>query len=725
MMQELEYFASCPKQIEPLLAAELATLGCTQVRQGRAGVYFTASQQRVYKVCLWTRLASRILLPVARGAVATSKQLYSLVYGIPWEEMLPGGCRFVVDFDGTNSEIRNTQFGAQRVKDAIVDRYVRLNLTRPQVDKNAPHIRVKVRLARTDTVVAIDLVGDSLHRRGYRRRQGRAPLKENLAAALLIRAGWPSLLQESRAREEKIALADPLCGAGTLLIEGALMAANMAPGLLSTSFSFEHLINHRQALWREVRQEANEAVVVDALFPRIEGYDNDPQVLTAARENIAAAGLSDRIQVSRRALAEFKRPDEPAIRRGLLICNPPYGERLGEIKALQEDYRSLGRVAKSALENWRMAVLTGSESLGREMRLRATHKYRFYNGAMATQLLVFAIVGEQARLREDQDLQQTPLSEGAQMVFNRLVKNQKRLRKWRQKEHIECFRAYDADLPEYAAAIDVYGDHLHIQEYQAPKNVDAGRAAKRFRDIIHASVQAFNVSPDHIHAKTRKRHKGNSQYQKLSSSHAPDLQKVREGDATLWVNLTDYLDTGLFLDHRPLRRHIHKTALGKRFLNLFCYTASATVHAALGGASESFSVDLSNTYLDWAKRNFELNNIAAHRHRLVRADGVAWLQSCRQGFDIILLDPPTFSNSKNTSTVLDIQKDHAALVTRCMEVLNPGGVLYFSTNLRSFKLDAQLADNFAVRDITAATLDPDFERSQKIHYCWQIQHREN
>src|SRR5690606_10681700 len=198
---------------------------------------------------------------------------------------------------------------------------------------------------------------------------------------------------------------------------------------------------------------------------------------------------------------------------------------------------------------------------------------------------------------------------------------------------------------------------------------------------------------------------------------------VTEGPATFEVNLEDYLDTGLFLDHRPVREMIRGMAKGKRFLNLFCYTAAATVHAALGGARESLSVDMSNTYLEWAKRNFELNGLDLASHVLLRADCLEWLAKREGRFDLIFLDPPTFSNSKKMADVLDIQRDHAAMIRDAMAILEPGGTLVFSNNFRRFKMDEAITEDFAVENITASTIPPDFERNARIHNCWLVRHK--
>jgi 23S rRNA (guanine2445-N2)-methyltransferase / 23S rRNA (guanine2069-N7)-methyltransferase len=315
---------------------------------------------------------------------------------------------------------------------------------------------------------------------------------------------------------------------------------------------------------------------------------------------------------------------------------------------------------------------------------------------------------------------EAPLSEGAQMFANRLQKNRKRLNKWLKKSGESCYRLYDADMPEYALAIDVYGHQVHVQEYAAPKSIDPSKAQRRLMDALSAIPVAMDVRPEQIHYKQRERQSGKAQYRKQANSG--DRFVVEEGGAKLWVNLKDYLDTGLFLDHRPVRRLLGEKANGKRFLNLFCYTATATVHAALGGASDSISVDLSNTYLDWARDNFTLNALDPSRHRVVRDDCLRWLETAGSEFDLIFMDPPTFSNSKRMEGTLDIQRDHARLIELAMARLAPAGELIFSNNQQRFRLDDEVASRYRVEEITAQTYDPDFTRRANLHHCFRIRH---
>lgn len=714
------YFATCPKGLEDLLSAELAGLGGQSLKTTVAGVRFEGDLAHAYRACLHSRLANRVLLylsdPTAAPLVNCELDLYQAVKDLSWWQHIPVDATIAVDFTGTNKAVNNTLYGAVRVKDAIVDAMREHSGVRPNVDRTNPDLRINARLAKDRLYISLDLSGDSLHRRGYRAAKGAAPLKENLAAGILMRAGWPGIAEAGGS------LIDPMCGSGTLLIEAALMAADIAPGLTRSKFGFARWLLHDESLWESERQaaQAHAAVARRREKPLILGCDQDATVLRYAKHNVENAGLADWITLERRPVEQFAVPKVLSETPGLIICNPPYGERMGELAELEGTYSTLAAVTKEHCPGWSLAVFTGNTELARQMRLRPERKNRFFNGPIASELLVYRLLAaDQATLRRDKP-QAENLSEGATMVANRLRKNRTRLSKWLASADTNCYRLYDADMPEYAVAVDVYGDLLHVQEYAAPKSVAERDAQKRLREVLQALAVVFDTEVDSIAVKTRQRQRGTEQYRPMASTK--DFTQVHEGRARFWVNMTDYLDTGLFLDHRPLRQIIAQEARGKRFLNLFCYTASATVHAALAGASQSVSVDMSRTYLDWAARNFELNHIQAKKHELVQADCLTWLDRCRTGFDLILLDPPTFSNSKRMTGVLDVQRDHVALVQRCMELLAPGGRLYFSTNLRNFKIDPSLKEGYALTDISAQTIDADFARNQKIHRCFLIQH---
>ncbi|GAB3091636.1 bifunctional 23S rRNA (guanine(2069)-N(7))-methyltransferase RlmK/23S rRNA (guanine(2445)-N(2))-methyltransferase RlmL [Aestuariicella hydrocarbonica] len=711
-----QFFATCPKGLEGLLMTELQSLGFDDLRETVAGVYFSASLKGAYRACLWSRIANKIFLPLGRFEVNSAEDLYDAARSIDWQQhMLPTGT-LLVDFTGSSNVIRNTQFGAVKVKDAVVDGFRESAGARPSVTKQDPDLRINARLNRGHVTLSIDLCGDSLHRRGYRTKQGAAPLKENLAAALLMRAGWLEIAGQGGA------LIDPMCGSGTILIEAAMMALDIAPGLDRAGFGFERWLNHDAEAWAELRHEAQsryrEGLTRD--IPEIRGYDADRKVLFAAESNISLAGLDDFVRVVCKPLSEWVRPTHKALDCGLILTNPPYGERLGEQEALKGLYRQLGDKCREHFEGWKLGVFTGNPDLGKSLGLRANKRYKLFNGSLPSELLLINVEPSQYVNAPPAELNKPkPLSPGAEMLANRLRKNLKQLSKWVKNNEISCYRLYDADMPEYSAAIDIYGDYVHVQEYAAPKSVDEEKAIARFEEIQAAVPAALGVDHEHISFKQRRRNRGKDQYQRQSEQRHP-LIAVKEGPATLLVNLWEYLDTGLFLDHRPVRQRIAQMARGKRFLNLFCYTATATVHAGLGGARESVSVDMSNTYLKWAEKNFEANNLSTAKHQLVQGDCLQWLQDCREGFDLIMLDPPSFSNSKRMEGVLDIQRDHVAMIDRCMEILLPGGCLVFSNNLRSFKLDDEIGARYAVENITQQTLDPDFKRNARIHQCWLI-----
>ena len=306
--------------------------------------------------------------------------------------------------------------------------------------------------------------------------------------------------------------------------------------------------------------------------------------------------------------------------------------------------------------------------------------------------------------------------------INRLGKNIKHQLKWAKRHGLEAWRIYDKDIPQFPFAVDVYGEHIHLQEYDTGWLMHPEEYRQWLADVCEAVQFVTGFPAQNIHLKQRARQKGTAQYEKTGTAGEDFI--VCEHGRRFWVNLDKYLDTGLFLDHRNTRKKVGDTAAGKRFLNLFSYTGSFTVYAATGGAISSETVDLSNTYLDWAKRNFELNGMDLAAHRIVRADVFQYLdEAAQQGkqFDLIVLDPPSFSNSKKMLDILDIQRDQAKLVDGAMRLLAPQGTLYFSNNLRSFTLDGMLAERYRIKDISRFFVPEDF-RNRKIHQCWEIEH---
>ncbi len=717
------FFATCPKGLESLLLQELSSLGLSNTKETVAGVYFEGSLEAGYRACLWSRLANKVLLQLDNCPCRNVNELYEQVKQIDWQQHLDLDNTFAIDFSGSLTGVKHSHFGALKSKDAIADYFTQRLGRRPNIDPKRPDVRINIRVHKGRLIISLDLSGESLHKRGYRQSGGRAPLKENLAAAILLRADWSGVASRGGV------LLDPMCGSGTLLIEGALMMGNIAPGYLRKHWGFSYWKGHQSALWQQLIDEAktlrNQAL--NREWPEMRGYDADPRAIDAANQNIQAAGLEGKVRVLRKELANFVKPTHLPIDTGLVITNPPYGERLGEESSLVHLYRNLGQTLKREFSGWQATLFTGNPELGKQMGIRSCKQYQLFNGAISSKVLNFKVEPEyfvespyKSKQRESSNVGEE-LSAGAQMFANRLRKNYKPLQKWAQKNEISCYRIYDADMPEYCVAVDIYHDWVHVSEYAPPAKVDPDAAEKRLKEVVSAIPAVLGVHAEYVVLKQRLRQRGSKQYQRQDQRN--ELIEVKEGQATLLINLHDYLDTGLFLDHRPVRMDIAKRARGNRFLNLFCYTATASVHAALGGATFTDSVDLSSTYLSWADKNLALNGLSDSKHRTIRADVMEWIKTCDQQYDLILLDPPTFSNSKKMEGVLDIQRDHPELIKNTMKCLSKDGLLIFSNNHKKFILDEDLANEFKVENKTNWSLDKDFQRSKSIHQCWFVTHK--
>jgi 23S rRNA (guanine2445-N2)-methyltransferase / 23S rRNA (guanine2069-N7)-methyltransferase len=709
----MEFFVSAPRGAASYLSTELAAMGIGHLHVGASGVGFQGSLEEAYRVCLWSRIASRVLLQLTILKVRDEEELYREIKAIRWEKHLDSAGTLAVDINGSHPRINHSRFAALKIKDAVVDRLREQFGERPSVDVMQPDVRIHGQLRRDGVRLSIDLSGRSLHERGYRAEGGRAPLKENLAALILCIADWDGLAARGAP------LVDPLCGSGTLLIEAAMMAADRAPGLKRDYYGFLGWKRHEPHTWQHLLEEAAARFAAgSANLPPIVGYDRSAEAIALAHSNIERAGLSGHIRLQRRELEQaWELPAEPA---GLLVSNPPYGERLGEVEQLHPLYARLGEIMRHDLSGWRAVLFTANAELAARTGWVDRHPVILFNGPIECRVYRYDLDASVA-------VADVGASEGAKMFANRLRKNWRHVRKWAQREGIGCYRIYDADLPEYAVAIDLYeaGQRwLHVQEYAPPKTIDRALAHLRLNEIMAQLPQVLDVPPAQIVLKVRSRQKGAAQYRK--QAHSGHFLEVSEGPCRLWVNLQDYLDTGLFLDHRITRGLIGEWARDKRFLNLFAYTAVASLHAALGGAISTTSVDMSNTYLDWARRNFHLNGLEGDAHQWVRADCTLWLQQQaglgRQRFDLIFLDPPTFSTSKSMENSFDIQRQHAELIDNAMKLLDPQGLLVFSTNFRKFRLDASVQRKYALEDISRQSIPEDFRRSPGIHRCWLVRH---
>ncbi len=734
----IDCFASCAKSTEDLLQSELHTLGIHHTKLHVAGVSFVTTREKLYEACFSSRIANQIYLKLDERKIEDADELYQVLYEIPWHSLFAVDKTFKVEVTGKHRAFNNMQYAAQKAKDAVADKFRNECEARPNINLESPEIIISLHFHRGSVSVYLSATGESLHRRGYRVEQGRAPLKETLAAAIVYRSGWQTLLIEN----SHPVLIDPMCGSGTLLIEAAMIAYGVLPNIHRENFSFIHWLDYDQALFESVKRNALDMIEKNShQFSEqgkkdihIIGYDSDPYVIDKAKENIAAIGLENKISIAVQDISKLDRydlSDLPDDAQGIILTNPPYGERLyhqqeNKLKAL---FNTFSDQILSYFQGWKLCVFSGFKETTKSLSLRSYKQNKLFNGAIETVLYHINIdpqskmCFESATEKEKRHIEQAINEDDKHLSFkNRLNKNVTQLRKWAKQNEIECYRLYDADIPEFSVAVDLYNNHVHVQEYQAEKYVDHSAAGKRLKQILYHIHHTLDIPYKNIHLKTRKKQAGKAQYHKLDAQKTYHV--VRENEALFYVNFNDYLDTGLFLDHRKIRQIVAKASKGKALLNLFSYTCTASVHAALAGAKRITNVDMSRTYLDWGKRNFELNKLSlGKKYEFIESDCIGWLKENHQQYDVIFLDPPTFSNSKKMQETLDVQRDHALLIDLAMRSLKENGILYFSNNYRKFTLDENLMKKYDCQNIDKLCLSRDFLRRPNIHHCWEIKYK--
>lgn len=705
------WFATTSAGIEGILKQELEKLGCQNCRETAAGVHFEAPVKTGYTVCLRSRTANRILLKLGVFPAVDEKTVFSGVKKFQWDCHMGTKDTFSVTASSKDPRFPNTGYCALLIKDGIADHFRDVYGTRPDVDPKNPAISFHAHLEDGKLDLYLDFSGGSLHQRGYRTKSGPASLKEHLAAAILLESGWPTSARQGRT------LLDPMCGSGTFCIEGALIAADFAPGLLRGRFGFEAWKGHVPKAWGQCVDAAKHNV--PPALPagvKIFGYDKSSAAIKGAKQNSRNAGTPGLISFRALPLHQCERPGGNS--KGLIVLNPPYGKRLEAEELLPPLYQLIGRVLKERFTEWEASVLLPSEDAGKAVGLRAHTVKSFYNGEIPCKLVRFSITEENRfhiYLPFYASVKSAKTSEENRIFLeNRFKKNLKQLAGYLQRQNISCYRMYDADIPEYAAAVDIYENRwVHLQEYAPPKEIPPEKSAGRLIDIIKTVDTVLGIPRERIFVKQRQKQREGFQYEKVGAASVE--VKARECGHSFVVNLSDYMDTGLFLDFRNIRRMIGEEAAGKRFLNLFCYTGTATIYAAKGGAKETCSVDANKNYLDWAKRNFVLNGLSTEKHRLVCSDCMKWLERTKEKFDLIFIDPPTFSNSKS--------RDHLDLIAKAAERLHPGGKILFTTHFKKFIFDADRLDGLVRREISGDIIPPDFERRRNVFTCCVIEKR--
>ena len=694
---------------EDLLSAEISRMGITVTASGPRGVEFSAAFEPVYRLLMENRSATRIIIPVSSFTIDTADELYGQIRNIPWEDHISPDSSFRIDGNVKSSLFRHTNFPVLKIKDAIVDRLREIFGSRPDVDTDKPGTILAVRIHHQEVDISVDIGGGSLHRRGYRGKGIPAPLRENLAAAVLYRAGWPETAASGGG------FYDPFCGSGTLCIEAAMMAGGIVPGPLRPDQGGLGWRQHDRELLERLRKEYllsnREACNRLAKSPvSIEGSDIDPAAVSIARKSVLRAGLEGIVHIHECPVhkASPRRGTVP----GLIATNPPYGERLETSTQAEIIYTDLGLSARRAFPGWRISFLSPDKELGLATGIQAEKVHKLANGPIPVQLV-------HAKIEE-----YSP-SQGTQMFMNRLRKNRKALKRYIADGPVSCYRLYDKDMPEYAFAVDIYEEKwCHLQEYAAPAQIEDRAVRRRRREAVEGLIQYLDIGSEGIFLKERRKLGVSDRYGRQNPSDTGSGRLIcREGDLRFFVNFSEYLDTGLFLDSRELRRIIRDLSKGKRFLNLFAYTCSATVAAAAGGAESSLSVDASSRYLQWGQDNLRLNRMDTGKHRIRQADSIDFLRSAARGkecFDLAYIDPPTYSNSKDRRRDFDVQRDHRELIDLTSKIMRPGGTIIFCTNFSRFEPDAELFDRYKVEELSSKSIPPDFSRRSRIHRSFRI-----
>ena len=681
---------------DDLVAEEVQKLGLEVKGRQLGWVTAEGSLRDAYRMLLKTQVGDRVVWLLARGEALAADQFRELLRTIDWNVHLYAGAGVRVDVTGKVSWLKDTRFAGQLVMDAIRDQAMIAKRPRPEYETDEPAVRIAVRFGRGHVDIGINLNRAPLNQRGYRTEGGEAPLRETLAQVMLARLKIEN--------DQPSVIVDPCCGSGTLLIEACMRLNRIAPQRQRPSSQLSRWTGLESISWTDLI--ASERTKEIQTATRFVGFDIDPQAVDRARANIERAGLSEQITVEVAEIADLSASNAGITETDTvwILANPPYGTRLGRNEDLATLYRLLGDRCKE-FKNAHLGLVTSEKDLMQALGLRSDKKWEMQAGGLRLNIAKFALglTTEHFESQEDKDP-----PEEIWPLLNRLSKNLKNRSKLLKNNEIDCYRIYDSDLPEYNVVIDQFADYLHIQEYRPPKTVDPKRANHRRQLIRQWVPKHLGIPVKHAVFKERFRQTGNSQYEKRAEPLCVD---VHENGMQFEVNLTTYTDVGLFLDHRPLRRRLLESCRGLRVLNLFCYTGALSVAAAKGLARSVTSVDMSKTYLTWAHRNFEKNGLNPKHYQFIRANVLEWLTvEPRAEFEVILLDPPTFSNTKSTEQTLDIQRDHRELIDACSAWLAPGGVIYFSNNFKGFSLDDSVREAYVVEDMTRQSIDADFDR---------------
>ena len=733
------FFAPCPPGAEEVLAGELKSLGAGRIRSGNRGVSFEGNLHLAYRASLELRVASRILLELAHGEAGDEEELYRLVKDHPWETVFPPEKTIACRITGVPGE-KDPRYATLKVKDGVVDRFSAKLGRRPDVDRRHPDVRIESRWDGRYATLYLNWSGPPLHERGYRLERTDAVLRETTAASLLALSGWREIAAEGGA------FVDPVCGSGTLLAEAALMAVDAPVGFRRREWGFEALSLHESELWRKMLNDARISFGESLeKMPRIVGYDIDENALNAAASNLRRAGLNTVIRLEQHDITGGRPDSWPKGSTGLLFADPPYGVRMETDPA--PVYAGIGNTFRTLESGWRMALLAPDRKTAAASCLRAEDYHHTASGGLNLVLALYrrhqgktARPADQSRRLEkpgkarqpekakqlerpavDPSPSERPAPDPKMPSLKKALKrNLSALSSWAEKTGVSSYRIWDSEMPEFNAAVDWYeGRWLHVQEFAPPGKVPADKARRRLITLVDVLKELTGCDDENLYLKTRQR--GIRPYVKMGSSR--DRFIIRENGRKFFINLNDYLDSGIFLDHRTTRKRIEQQSKGAAFLNLFCYTGTASVMAASGGAARTVSVDVSNTYLKWAEDNMKLNGLNSRTNSFIRSDAFDFLKSTEAFFDLVFIDPPTYSNGSGRND-WSVQDDHGNLIRFALKRLNPGGTIIFSENFRRFSFEEKLRRDCRVKEITQETMPADFAKRNRTHRCWEIHERD-
>lgn len=736
----MRFFALSSDRCSEYVKAECEKLMLSDVVQTKGGVYFSGDFKDGEIFSLHSFFATRLLLEIAeKKRINNQDELYEFASTIEWEKYISSPDKtFLITASGSDTPwCKNILSASLKMKDAICDRQKELYGKRSDINKENPDVVFHLFLNNSNAYVYVDFSSRSLSKRRYREALTPVYLQENIASALLGFSPFVTLLSKGKFTN----VVDPFVGSGTILIEAALLASRSVVGLIDHSrFAFLNLPGFNSDEWNDVlekaRKEDEEGKArlreIANGVPLFFGYDTDEKALEAARINAKKAGVEEFISFELKDALTLTSSDIPPY--SCVVTDPPYGRRI-EAEGLPTLYFKFTSNLEKVIDGGSLTLITSEKECADIIPYSDKRTFNLLNGAVNCIVVNKRFLSkkeieekEKKEAEEKNERLTRPLKSGALALYNTLLKNKSDFEAYFKDKGVTCYRIYDGGCPPFNAAIDTFENKWVViseysQSYTEKSDSDRAKDDAKIEDMKIVIERLGLAERDNIFVKTRKRMLRNDQYVK----NANDNEKliVHEHNLNFLVNFTSYIDNGIFLDSRLLRQKIMNESKDKRFLNLFCYTGTASVHAAKGGALSTVNVDSSATYLKWAEDNMRINNYSGMNHFYYQEDVMSFMKSLdrKTKFDLVFLDPPTFSNSHSRSS-FDIQKDHEFLIMLVMNHLEKNGKLIFSTNFRDFVLSKNTSEYYAVKETTEETIDIDFKnRKYNIHRSFEITHK--